>query len=362
MTSDEILERDADDGWTMTSPEEMGVDGEVLGRITERVRAGEFANIHAVLIARGGYLVFEEHFAGPDENIVRLAAGNFRPTEYHPGSLHDVRSVTKSVVSLLYGIALRDHVVPDLGDTVMDAFSEYADLRSPDRERILVRHLLHMTMGVEWDESITYLDPRNSERQMYEAPDARRFVLSRPTKSAPGEAFTYNGGATELLAALVQKGTGAKLDEFARDVLFAPLGIRDYEWARGQHGHPLAASGLRLCAQDLAKIAYLYLTDGQWAGQPVAPGSWLHESLQLHVPVSDRGGYGHQWWVSESARVASAMGNGGQRAVVIPGSQTVAVTFGGNYNDSAESVSDRIIGEHILPALGMPAADPWWSV
>jgi CubicO group peptidase (beta-lactamase class C family) len=336
-----------------------------LGDIADRVAAGELANLHAVVVLRDGDPIYEQHFGGRDQNVIRLAAGDFEGAilaEYTASSLHDLRSVTKSITSLLYGIALADGLVPGLDTPVYLAFPDHADLRTTERDAILVRHLLTMTVGIEWDESISYEDERNSERQMWIAPDAVRYVLSRPVVDQPGASFVYNGGATQVLAALIQQGTRRRLDECARDVLFAPLGITDVEWARDRNGNPMAASGLRLRAVDLAKIAELYLTDGRVDARRVAPGDWLRESLQPHVPGAANAKYGYQWWISKSGRIAAAMGNGGQRAVVIRGADVVGVVLAGNYDNPTDACSDLIVGRYVLPAAGLPATDEWWTL
>ncbi|HYZ93408.1 MAG TPA: serine hydrolase domain-containing protein [Actinomycetota bacterium] len=331
----------------------MSVDLGALSGLADRVHTGELRNLHAVLVVQHGEPVFEAHFSGPDQNIVDLVTGKSGASAYTPGALHDVRSVTKSVTSLLYGIALADGAVPSPDAPVIESFPDYADLRTAERKRLLVRHLLTMTMGVEWDESISYLDPRNSEIQMVRSDDPYRFVLSRPVVAPPGERFTYSGGATELVGKLISDGTRRQIDAYARDVLFEPLGITDFMWARAPHGRPMCASGLRLRAPDLAKIAQLYLTGGVHGGRVVAPDTWLSESLRPHV-THGAGAYGFFFWLSGRGRVAAAMGNGGQRAAVIPERDVVVVILAGNYDDFGPSVTDRVMREHVLPAVGLP--------
>ena len=112
-----------------------------------------------------------------------------------------------------------------------------------------------MTMGTEWDETISYADARNSERRMEDAPDRYRFVLDRPLVQAPGERWVYNGGSSALIAKLVSRGTGRPLLDFAHEHLFGPLGISELDWVVDGSGEPVAASGLRLRPRDLAGSA-----------------------------------------------------------------------------------------------------------
>jgi len=152
--------------------------------------------------------------------------------------LHDLRSVSKSVVGLVYGIALAAGKVSSPEAKLYDQFPEHVDLANqPGRDRLTIHHVLSMTLGLEWDElTVPYGDPRNSENAMEAAPDRFRFILDRPITDAPGAKWTYCGGATALLGRLISKGTGDALHDYARRVLFEPLGFGPSEWSVGSDG------------------------------------------------------------------------------------------------------------------------------
>src|SRR5262249_61350182 len=159
------------------------------------------------------------------------------------------------------------------------------------------------------------------EPQLDPATAGPRCAVPRRAVSAPGENYRYNGGATALLAAIVQRVTGRKLVEYARDVLFTPLGIAEAEWITYPDGDPIAASGLRLRPRDLAKIGQLYLSGGRREGKPVAPADWLQESIRTRIDLGGGYAYGYQWWLGRSAvrdravRWAAARGDGGAPAL-----------------------------------------------
>src|SRR5262249_43396736 len=155
---------------------------------------------------------------------------------------------TKSIVGLLYGIALERGYVPRPEEKLLKQFPEYPDIGAdPAQDRLTVQHALTMTLGTEWDElSIPYTDPRNSEIAMDRAADRYRYILERPVIEPPGTRWIYNGGATALLARLIAKGTGRTLSAFAQEVLFEPLGISRVEWMQAPDGAASAASGLRM--------------------------------------------------------------------------------------------------------------------
>lgn len=137
-----------------------------------------------------------------------------------------------------------------------------------------------MSLGLEWKEDIPYNSPDNAEIAMEFAPDRYRYVLERPIEGPPGVKWAYCGGATALLGHLISRGTGLPLPEFAREVLFGPLGIHDFEWMAGPDGVASPASGLRLATRDLARIGELVLAGGQWEGREVVPAGWIRTMLE----------------------------------------------------------------------------------
>jgi CubicO group peptidase (beta-lactamase class C family) len=139
-----------------------------------------------------------------------------------------------------------------------------------------------MTMGLAWDESLSYADPRNAERQMSDADDRVAFVLGKPATEPPGRHWHYCGGATELLAAVITQASGKSLEEFAAQRLFTPLGLRNIEWMGDTKG-PYAASGLRMTLPNLARIGQLILKDGRWDGAELIPSAWLRVALSPYV-------------------------------------------------------------------------------
>ena len=185
------------------------------------------------------------------------------------------------------------------------------------------------------------------------APDRYRYVLEQPIVDAPGSRWAYNGGATALIARLISQGSGQSIVDFARERLFAPLGIYDFEWTADRRGEPIAASGLRLRPRDLAKIGQLILNGGAWGETQVLPAPWLSDSFTPRALVRDGLQYGYHWWLgrapSSGERLIGALGNGGQRLFVAPDSQMVVVITAGNYNRRRQS---RALTDAILKHLG----------
>ncbi len=339
--------------WQTMAPADAGFASDIGALLDESFGRGELPNLHAVVVARHGKLVLERYYEGKDERWGRPLG---RVT-FAPDVRHDLRSVSKSIVSLLYGIALGDGQVPGPDQPLVDQFPAYPDLRTDaERRRMTVAHALTMTLGLEWDESLPYTDPRNSEIAMERAADRYRFVLSRPMVTEPGSQWEYNGGATALLGHMIAKGTGIPLHDYAREKLFRPLGIVDTTWSVGSDGEPSAASGLRLRPRDLAKIGQLVLNHGSWEGRQIVPRDWLEASHSPHAQADHGLEYGYQWWLgggrADDQRWIAGFGNGGQRLFILPALDLVVAVLAGNYNQrDAWKVGAAIIREILLPAL-----------
>ncbi|MDA4846939.1 serine hydrolase domain-containing protein [Hoeflea poritis] len=326
-------------------------DTELDRKLKQAHAAGELVGLHGVLIVHKGDVIAEAYFDGNDERW-----GTPLPdVEHGAATLHDLRSVTKSVVGLLYGIALDEGIVPPVDAPLIAQFPQYADLAGdPQRDRILVQHALSMRMGTEWNEDLPYTDPRNSEIAMENAPDRYRFVLDRPMVADPGEEWRYNGGATAIIAKLIADGAGMPIDQYARQKLFEPLGIENFEWVRGRGGVPSAASGLRLALPDLVKIGQLILDDGVYNGTRVVSREWLRESFKPRAELNQLR-YGYQWWLAswgDPPSWVAGFGNGGQRLTVQPEHDLIVAVFAGNYNrPDAWKLPVRIIEEFMVPAV-----------
>lgn len=340
------------DDWPRADLAAAGFAPDVGDQIDAGVREGRFENLHGVVVVRGGKLVLERYYAGEDERW-GSRRGN---VSFDAGTLHDLRSVTKSVVSLLYGIARAEGRAPPLDATLVDQFPEYPELADdPMRRRMTVAHALTMMLGTEWNERLSYADPRNSEHAMELADDRYRFVLDRPMVTEPGTQWVYNGGATAVIGRLVAKGSGRTLRAYAKDKLFDPLGISEFEWVRGRDGEFIAASGLRLRPRDLARIGQLVLNDGRWGEAQIVPADWLEQSFRTRARL-ERINYGYQWWLGpegpDGPRWIAGFGNGGQRLWINPGLDLVVVVTAGNYNQrDAWKLSVAIITEIVLPGL-----------
>lgn len=318
--------------------------------IKQSFETGELPGLHGVIINWRSERLAEQYFSGEDEIWGRPLGMR----DHGPDTLHDLRSVTKSIVGLIYGIALSEGKVPPLDAPLYAQFPQYADLADqPGRDLILVGHVFSMQMGLEWNEDLPYTDPRNSEIAMERAEDRYRYVLEQPVVEPPGENWTYSGGAVALIGKLIAGGTGMSLEDYAKEALFNPLGIAQFEWVSGDDGIASAASGLRLTLPDLAKIGQMIADDGAYEGQQIVPADWLTQSFRSRVKISEFAEYGALWYLAGTPEdmVVIAVGNGGQRLTVQPTRDLVVVSYSGQYNNpDSWKTSFKLVSEFAVPA------------
>lgn len=341
--------------WQRTTTEAAGFDAGLERKLLAGIESGLLRKLHTVAVARNGAIVLEHYGAGEDETILQ----SFGHVVFTPDRLHDLRSVTKSVVGLLYGIALERRLVPATDAVLVDRFPEYPDLRAdPARRRVTVAHALTMTMGFEWDESKPYTGPENSEIAMEMAPDRYRFVLDRPIVAEPGAQWIYSGGAVAVIGALIERGTGQNLADFAREALFEPLGIEDFAWWRGADGVYSPAAGLRLTTLGLLRIGVMLLDGGRFEGRQVVPAGWIEATFTAHITLPDGSGYGYLWYLGEAAVPGlggrrpwlAGMGNGGQRLWLMPDAGLACVVYAGDYNGPENWLTPTRIWREIVLA------------
>ena len=339
--------------WDMPRPEDAGVSPAIALNLANAFQSGEYGGLHALLIVRNGKPAFESYLPGEDENWgLQLASAD------HSYSLnHDLRSITKSIVSLLYGIALKHNAVPNPATRLADALSDYQHLFAETRKcRMTVDHLLSMRMGLTWNEDFEYSNPLNDERRMERVTDRIGYILGQPMAEQPGKRWVYSGGATTLLGHLMERGTGRPLQDFAQDHLFAPLGIAGAEWSQWPDGGAAASSGLRMTARNLARIGQMVLDKGLWNGSRIVAADWIAASMRPRVQAEVNLQYGYQWWLGRLAangkRWYAAYGNGGQRLIIIPSLKAVVIIFAGNYNAADQwKMPVNLMSRIVLPAM-----------
>jgi CubicO group peptidase (beta-lactamase class C family) len=320
-------------GWQTSTPEEQGLDSTKLAEGLRQIQQKGIP-IHSLLIVRNGKV---------------LLNATFYP--YDGQSPHSVASVTKSLSTLLIGIAI-DQGKLSLDDKLVSFFPD-TTIANPDSRKndITIRDLASMSSGLD-----CHYEPNEPTVQAMEAsPNWVQFGLDLHMAYKPGSHWEYCGVGMHLLSAILEKATGMTALEYARQNLFEPLGITEVSWPTDPQGVNMGAGNTRLLPEDMAKIGYLYLHGGVWEGKQIISQSWVDNSIkeQYSIPGGDRYGYG--WWssVNDSGMSFFAQGNGGQRIIVNPGYNSIVVTTGGGFN--YDDIDPYILAAFLDPKNPLPA-------
>ncbi|MGH9315318.1 MAG: serine hydrolase domain-containing protein [Vicinamibacterales bacterium] len=362
-------------GWPSSTPRAERLDPKALAGLDEDIAGGQYGYVDSLLVIRHGRVVYERSYTHDYDRIYGDEArkpGPLNPTDpsgpynyfnpwWHPfyrrGDLHTMQSVTKTVTSVVIGVATARKEFPPLDTPVLEFFDPPTVRNLDDRKRrMTIRHLLTMTAGLDWKEDLPYADPNNSAMLMEASFDWVQFTIDRPMSHEPGAAFNYNSGATQLLSYIFRRATGQDIEEHAARHLFAPLGIERYYWKRAPSGLADTEGGLYLHPRDLAKIAYLFLKNGIWDGKRVVEPEWVNASLTPHVTVADGVKYGFKWWLypygKDRARLAwGGSGFGGQRPIAFPEYDLIVVFTGWNILPDRPSLTPRAAIDRVLQAV-----------
>lgn len=318
--------------WRTSSPEDQGMDSARLQEMMALIDQNDLA-YDSVLVIRNGTLVLEEYRHGYDRD-----------------RKHHMQSATKSVSSMLIGIAIQEGFLESVNQKVVDLLPDYTvDSTDPRKQALTLEQLLTMSDGLEWHElDFPYADPRNTLGQMWSSLDAVQHVLDQPMARQPGEAWAYNSGTSILLGGILEQATGRDPLTFAQEYLFDPLEITDVEWHKTTGNHYHTDGGLYLRPRDMARLGYLMLRGGSWNGKEILSRDWVRRSSQAHYPTDSGKGYGYQWWILEND-VFAAHGHYEQLIYVVPQADLVAVFTSEIPNDML-APTDGLLYGYILDA------------
>lgn len=346
------------DGWETASLRDEKIDAGLIQDLLDRLADNSYKNITSVIIVKDGKLVVEEYF--PREEAV----GDERSRALKRVSPQQLYSATKSVTSILIGIAIDRGIVRGVDQKISAFFPDYADIfSSKDKTGLRLKDFLSMSSGLSWDEwTYPYSDPRNDALKSLMSPDLVRYILDRPVVAPPGAKFAYDTGSSIVLGEVIRRASGLSVDKFAERYLFEPLGITDYYWSKLPGEIVETGGGLFLRPRDMAKIGCLYLNGGQWHGKQIVSAKWVKESttnqagsMELPAWLLAADGYGYQCWLgslkvgSQDIRFYGARGRAGQYILVFPNQQMVTVFTGLNDNILINQPLD-MLQRYILPA------------
>jgi CubicO group peptidase (beta-lactamase class C family) len=333
--------------WTPATPvsEKMIIDS--LKAFEADISSGKYGYVDGMVITRNGKLIFQKSWKYDYDKIYGEQASttsslnphdpggqyNYFNPWWHPtyrrGELHSLQSVSKTITSVIIGVATTLNEFPDISKTVLSFFDTTQVKNIDDRKRkMTIKHLLTMTAGFDWNENLPYSDPSNDCMVMEASFDWIKYVIDKPMRYEPGQTFAYNSGATQLLSYIFRKATGKDIEEYAAQHLFTPLDINEYFWKRTPTGLADTEGGLYLKPDDLAKVFYLFLQNGNWKGKQIVTRDWVGSSVTPFMNLGGGTKYGYKWWLYEYEPNKLAWwgsGFGGQFPIVIPEYNIVAV-------------------------------------
>ncbi|NIL93294.1 MAG: serine hydrolase [Woeseiaceae bacterium] len=351
------------DGWTTSNADSQGLSVQRLEDMMEAIGRGEYPIIDSIAIASRGSLVFEETIRTQLDEKDGWVANNDL-------SRHAQLSVSKSIVSILVGIAVDQGYFGGVDVPYLGLF-DYASYDNWDerKNQITLHHVLAMRLGLEWDEwSTPYGTPDNPVTRFFrEQHDFSKGLLDLPLAADPGSAFAYNTIASISLGQAIQNRNPLALVDFLATHLLDPLNITTAGWVDTPSGLPDLGGGLFLRTRDVAKFGQLYLDDGNWNGQQVVSADWVAASIQAYTELrwSDPesrdwqvDGYGYQWWTGyfehQGRRLDTfvALGWGQQTVMVIPELDLVIAINCNDYDDNpgADNQVFGLIARFILPS------------
>ena len=327
--------------WKTSTPSEQGLDAEQLDVALNE--AENRSSIYSILIIRNGYIVAERYYRGYSEN-----------------SSFNIRSVSKSFLSSMVGIAIENGIINNMNEKMLDYFPEYDNFDlDPRKYEITIKHLLTMQAGIDHE--------HNNYSRLYGTSNWIQSAIEEPLLYNPGERHSYNTFLTHLLSGIITKTSGISTYEFGQEHLFDTLGITIQDWKQSPQGIYFGGNNMFFTTRDMAVLGYLYLNGGEINGVQIVPRDWVEESLINRMPQQQQGwswsdlhdgGYGYLWWLGEikGYRVFLAIGHGGQFVICFPGLDMIIATNSNAYvgwtkaDENERSVLD-LVANYIVPAV-----------
>lgn len=328
--------------WTINTHTSIPLDTALLANLLQKLTV-ERHEIDGFVLAKNDQILVESYFNGFQDTTV-----------------HDLRSVTKSIISLLLGIAVDQGFIQDVNDPIYKYLNQFGSIKNLDplKNIITIKHLLTMSGGLDcndWDKK-----SKGQEDKAYRQKDWIQYTLDLPMIHPPGTVASYCSMGTVLLAEIISQASGLSIDQFAFTYLFNPLKIERAKWGHTSHREVIpSGKRLYLAPKDLLKIGLLVLNKGRWNNSQIVSEAWISESTTPKTQITGVN-YSYLWWniplqASDASGTAiTATGNGGQYVMIFPDLDVVAVFTGSAFNSEQDKLPFSIMQRIVLPALKSP--------
>ncbi|MDJ1472209.1 serine hydrolase [Cytophagaceae bacterium DM2B3-1] len=326
--------------WSVSSLNAENIAIKPIEELTNLIQTEKYRNIHSLLIVRNGKLVYEQYFNG-----------------YTSAVPENIYSATKSITSILTGIAIDQHMIADVNSEVLLYFPEYLNglNNKEQKKKITLKHLLTMSSGLACNDAAGRASP-GFEENMYKSSDWIYFTLDLPVLYEVGTIPQYCTAGVVTLGGVINRASTMSTESFAWKYLFSPLNIQSYRWDRMPDGEISVGGRLFIRPIDMAKIGQLMLDKGKWKGQQLVSSQWVTESTTKQA-ILQNFEYGYLWWrrtfviQEHTYQMYFAWGNGGNYLCVLPDYNTVLICTGGNPNSVLSNQFFQMLQSKLLPAI-----------
>ncbi len=325
-----------DDAWPASTPEAEGMDPATLNAGLDHVESSGLA-LHSLLVIRNGRRVLERHGIDGGRQVT-------------PADAPHLMSTTKTVTSMLVGIALSEDLIPSVETPVMNYFADDGiENPSPAKARITIEDALTMRSGLTYEEGA----PENVT--LWEAESMAATYLSRPMAGEPGVDWNYSTADSQLLAEILRRATGATPLDYARERLFDPLGVSVHRWDSDPSGTHHGGTDLHLTPRDLARFGWMLLDGGRWGGAQIVPEEWVRVATRRHAVATSGytsgNAYGYHCWISRFGGFVTR-GYLGRNMYVLPERRLLAVITGElRPPEEADAQLDDLVERFVLAAV-----------
>ncbi len=326
------------DGWKTSNLKSQNIDTTLIYKLFNKIKKEN--KIHSVLLIKNGQLIIEEYFKGHSAN-----------------EPHDLRSATKSIRSILMGIAIDKGFIENIDDPI----SKYLKSPTPNKnlderkDKITIKHLLTMSSGLDCNDFDK--KSKGQEDKIYRKKDWLQYAVDLPMVNESGTISNYCSIGTVIVAEIISQASGMTIDKFAEQYLFIPLGIENVIWGHTSSKKVIpSAKRLYMTSRDMAKIGQLILNNGKWNDKQIISKNWVNESTTMKTKISGND-YAYLWWnipfkLNEKLTVSkTASGNGGQYIIIIPEMDMVAIFTGGAYNSQDAQLAFDIMNGIFIPTF-----------
>jgi len=328
-----------EDGWKTNDLQSQNIDSSLIIELFNQLQIKE-NRIHSVLLVKNNQIIIEEYYG--ENSVIKQ---------------HDLRSTTKSITSILMGIAIDKGYIENVNAPISNYIKSYVPTKNLDerKKEITIKHLLTMSSGLDcndWDKK-----SKGQEDKIYKKSDWLQYFLNLPMINEPGEVSNYCTMGQILATEIISQASGMPIDKFSEKYLFEPLDVNNVSWGHTSSKN-IIPSGKRLymTSRDMAKIGQLILNKGKWNKKQLISEKWIVESTTPKTKITEID-YGYLWWnipfkANEKLFVSkTATGNGGQYIIVLPELDIVAIFTGGAYNSQEDKLPFAIMNDIFLPTF-----------